>query len=98
MATDTDALFQEFSVQARAAVGAFALVILLANRRQKLLLLGGAAARLAFVPIGVATARDLHYATQSGDPVLPLMLLDELVPYCGRTVKIPTDTVLSVKP
>jgi hypothetical protein len=63
MATDTDALFEQFSVQARAAVGAFALVVLLANASQELLLLSRASARLSLLPVGVATARDLQDPT-----------------------------------
>jgi len=59
-------------------------MVLLTNRSQKLLLLKRALAPLSLLPIGVATARDLHYATQSGDPMLPGLLLDELVSYYGR--------------
>ncbi len=59
MATDTDALFEEFFVQARTAIGSLALMILLTNRPQELLLLQRALARLAFLPIRVTPARDL---------------------------------------
>ena len=73
----------------RAALGAFALVVLLTNESQALLFLQRASARLALLPIGGATARDLHHATQDRTTKLPLMLLGELVSHCRRTVKIP---------
>ena len=43
MATDTGALFQEFSVQARATLGAFARMVLLSDRSEGFLFLRGMA-------------------------------------------------------
>src|SRR5260221_9312840 len=77
-------------VETRTAIRAVALVMGLPNGNQQFLLLLSASARKPLLPVCVAALGHLHRPTQSRDRMLLLVLLDELVSHCGRTVKIPT--------